>query len=360
MTSRAPLATVCVLGLLGCGPEPVPEVNRVNLAVQGDNGVSLNGTTFGGLTMSGAYEESWTVGGNPFVFPTGPFNPSNPFDPVAGVGPNGPALDGLQLSHLGSIVIDEDVDVADVLGAELEGEIVGDASDVMLKIAGVAAGAPPNDDILYYIVYIADGLGWSPLCGMDSGGQPVPAIAVPGVWNHEKIGKAHGGEWKNDKKQFSFACRGSSIAKCVEIGYKPWVEPKSRDGEIVRRKKRDLDKENHLQACVRMLRADYCGDGVPWTVNGRRVEFWDTMQMYSEDMNWTFEAAWGPKGAECLATPRVAFERMATKLEDGMPKCVKRRLHNFEQKSECMESGKSFRQLYDRHKLIFSSFETQL
>ena len=28
---------------------------------------------------------------------------------------------------------------------------------------------------------------------------------------------------------------------------------------------------DHHQACVRMVRADYCGDGRSWTVNGRRV-----------------------------------------------------------------------------------------
>ncbi|MEO1234957.1 MAG: ADYC domain-containing protein [Myxococcota bacterium] len=129
-------------------------------------------------------------------------------------------------------------------------------------------------------------------------------------------GTQTGGLWSNSGQHFSFACRGSSIAKCMEAGYKPWVSPNSADGQIAYRGKEVADQPNHLQACVRMLRADYCGDGTSHTIDGRKVEFWDSMGVHKNTRGWKLEATWGPEGMLwTTGSPRVLFE------DEPLPAC---------------------------------------
>jgi hypothetical protein len=83
----------------------------------------------------------------------------------------------------------------------------------------------------------------------------------------------------------------------VRLGYKPWKN--SRDGVSL--------WELH-QACTRMLRADYCGDGTPHTRDGTRVEVYDTMGIQSPepDSGLSFEAGWRADGAVCVRKVRIA------------------------------------------------------
>ena len=48
---------------------------------------------------------------------------------------------------------------------------------------------------------------------------------------------------------------------------------------------------------VRMIRADYCGDGTSWTVNGRTIDLYDGLGINVDTSAWTFEAEWTPSGA---------------------------------------------------------------
>ena len=61
-------------------------------------------------------------------------------------------------------------------------------------------------------------------------------------------------------------------------------------------------------ACVRMVRADYCGDGRPHTVDGTWIDIWDGLGIQTRDERdghpEVFEAAWSPGGAAYLHTPR--------------------------------------------------------
>ena len=60
-------------------------------------------------------------------------------------------------------------------------------------------------------------------------------------------------------------------------------------------------------ACVRMVRADYCGDGTPHTRNGTKINFWDNSGVLADDPwpGMRFEAAWSPQGAVCVARTRL-------------------------------------------------------
>ena len=59
-------------------------------------------------------------------------------------------------------------------------------------------------------------------------------------------------------------------------------------------------------ACVRMVRADYCGNGSPHTVPGVTIQMYDRAGVHAApDTEYgAFEAVWGPEGAVCLARAR--------------------------------------------------------
>ncbi len=90
---------------------------------------------------------------------------------------------------------------------------------------------------------------------------------------------------------FTYSCMRGVIAKCVEWGYAPWRVGAPRHA-----------------ACTRLARADYCGDGNPWTVDGTAVGLNDTLGVstFASGDGFTFEAAWGPGGAVCVNETRYA------------------------------------------------------
>jgi hypothetical protein len=62
------------------------------------------------------------------------------------------------------------------------------------------------------------------------------------------------------------------------------------------------------QACTRMARADYCGNGQSHTHENTAIDFYDRFGI-AELGKWApgsapFEAAWAPDGATCLAHTR--------------------------------------------------------
>ncbi|WNG28590.1 hypothetical protein F0U62_34745 [Cystobacter fuscus] len=135
---------------------------------------------------------------------------------------------------------------------------------------------------------------WENPC-MATGSVSTPrALAVPGVWDARGARQEVAGK-------FTFACEAGAIAKCVEWGYKPWAE---KDGKSL--------ADIH-QACTRMARADYCGDGNNHTRDGNPIDVYDerkvmTRSTVSSEL-WdvrrgSFEAAWSAEGASCLSHTR--------------------------------------------------------
>ncbi len=127
-----------------------------------------------------------------------------------------------------------------------------------------------------------------PYCARDAEGRAA-AIAVRGSWDAR-------GDFHDEPNLVTFACTNGAIAKCVRFGYKPWKD-------VAGTSLRPL----HL-ACVRMVRADYCGDGVAHTREGTRVDLWDDVGIHPpselDPAAEVFEAAWSAAGAEYLAVPR--------------------------------------------------------
>jgi hypothetical protein len=63
----------------------------------------------------------------------------------------------------------------------------------------------------------------------------------------------------------------------------------------------------YYQACVRLVRADYCGDGIGHTRDNTPIDIFDTIGIQRDEPapDMTFEAAWGPQGAVCVRHTRL-------------------------------------------------------
>ena len=124
--------------------------------------------------------------------------------------------------------------------------------------------------------------GWTgdktPLC-YDGQGNPTQALILPGEWDQET-----GDRLSYSATSLTAACRQGALAKCAEWGYRPGLMP------------------NTHQTCLRMVRADYDGSGVPHTLNGTEINVGDVygINYQASEPGLMKEAEWGPNGAICL------------------------------------------------------------
>jgi hypothetical protein len=154
-----------------------------------------------------------------------------------------------------------------------------------------------------------------------------------GAWSNacvpDKKGAAHGfplagkrnerGDYLPTPGEFEIACTSGAVGKCVVFGYRPWKSP---------------ELANMHEACTRMVRADYCGDGKGHTRDGTPIDVFDRVgiQLDEPRAGMTFEAGWGPDGATCLAHTRVPD---VAKLPDIAAECPERLAHALG--AECSE-----------------------
>ncbi|HET7504565.1 MAG TPA: ADYC domain-containing protein [Kofleriaceae bacterium] len=235
------------------------------------NGTSLNGTSLYGTSLTGIA----LLG-------------SNPNGGSLGVAATGAPLSG-----------------ADVVGSTWPGHLA-DGSPVVLRIDGAIQGKGANADVWSYLVSASVDDTWHALCPPSAAGEPVYADSVRGTWNVAQ-GVPGGGSYDPDAPEFTLACRGSSIAKCVELGYKPWS-----------------GYARELAACVRALRADYCGDGTPYTVDGTLIDLYDDAGILSDSLAWNPEAEWTPDGATCISrTTETRFWQVASERPWCFPHALK-------------------------------------
>ncbi len=232
-----------------CAAPPAEDVTVQGL--KSLNGKSLNGTSLNGTSLNGKS--------------------------LNGTSLNGVSLEGapLDLSVVGSTW-------------------VGTASNgvtVPLRIDAATSSGTLN----FYTVSYQTSTGWSPLC-VDATGLPVAAIAVPGTWDATA-------SYAASSTSFTFACRFKSIAKCVEMGYVPWI-----------------GYADYMAGCVRLLRADYCGTGVSYTADGTLINLYDSAGIQLDTEMWGAEAEWTPAGARCV---NVGNSRFANVAPSQAPPCFK-------------------------------------
>ena len=177
-----------------------------------------------------------------------------------------------------------------------------------LKIESISPDPqdPEQELSLYTVLYQqADG-HWQNLCQSDLEGVS-KAIPLSGRWNET-------GHYIDDAS-LTFACSNGAIAKCVRWGYKPW---KNVQG---------LSLRGHHQACIRMVRADYCGNGNSHTRVGTPIDIYDPMKINQQNSQsgMVFEAAWGIDGALYLNRPR--FQSVIAQLQQECPEKLAKMMH---------------------------------
>ena len=247
-----PLATFLLLASTGCvmdiGDDPPNIVSSVGQDVTANNGTSLNGTSLNGTSLNGSTLGSVAVSGKNAAGAT--INAATTGSPpwtgstLVGSTWTGTASNGVALN---------------------------------LRIDSATQGTAPNTDLWYYGVSYQTTAGWSPLCGLDGASQPIKAGTVIGTWD------ATNANYQTSSTKFSVVCQGKSIEKCIEMGYKTFK-----------------NYTNQMQSCIRMLRADYCGTGTSYTVDGTLINVYDNVGIQADTQTWTMEAAWATNGATCI------------------------------------------------------------
>jgi hypothetical protein len=148
---------------------------------------------------------------------------------------------------------------------------------------------------------IAGSKEWAPLCKPGADGRAL-GFPLPGATPTDDETAASAGE-------FSITCTAGARGKCVMLGYRPWAV--AANGESLR---------PYFAACVRMMRADYCGDGRPHTRPGVQVDMWDRAGVQAPQTGLPFEAAWGPEGAICMKRSRVADAATLANVQKDCPR----------------------------------------
>jgi pentapeptide MXKDX repeat protein len=286
-TKTVGVALLASLAITGCAFDEVDdEIGSDQSEIIAGNGMSLNGMSLNGMSINGMSLNGMSINGMSINGMS-----------LNGMSLNGMSINGSQLA--GTTSGGQPVSGSGLVGATLAG-LLSDGGSLTLRITSAQTLAAPNKQVWAYGLEAQTDTGWQPLCGTQEG-VPVLAIPLTGLWNYAS-GVAGGGSWSASGNAFTFGCRGTALAKCVELGYKP---TSSVGGTSLR---------HHHQACTRMLRADYCGDGTSWTTDGTPVNLYDALGIQSDAAAWLVDAEWTPNGAVCTNNIRD--------FQPGSPSCV--------------------------------------
>ncbi|OJH36803.1 hypothetical protein BON30_30310 [Cystobacter ferrugineus] len=196
-----------------------------------------------------------------------------------------------------------------LVGTVLRG-VSSDGQPVEVAVCG-AEPSPGDSELVWYRIEAWNPVAqqWENPC-VASNQIPDPRVlAVRGVWDGS-------GAHQEVAGRFTLACENGVITKCIRWGYKPWA---SHNGQPL--------AELH-QACTRMARADYCGNGQNHTRQDTAIDMYDRLGVLARTTErsaaWdperaSFEAAWAADGASCLARTR---DRRA--LETVLRECPER------------------------------------
>ncbi|HEY8206614.1 MAG TPA: ADYC domain-containing protein [Myxococcaceae bacterium] len=276
--------------LTGCGPAPGPEVEADSPLPMSVS--ELNGTSVapGAPSLTGCFLTD-SVAGEPMLMGcsnNGPLLGSTlAFVSLESItAPDGSAVDvaALQGSHLTGRVNGVQIGSEAFVGARFNATVT-DGSQMRLQLDGAVPGhSGSQEGVWRYDFSYLDSMGqWKPLCDKTHDG----AVVVSGRWDYHQGARGDGSK-TDDRRVFTIGCQGSAIEKCIVAGYEPWA---SAGG---------VSLDAYHQACVRMMRADYCGDGVSHTTRGRQVNLYDTLGLEVDGKPWVKEAEWTASGARCL------------------------------------------------------------
>ena len=165
-----------------------------------------------------------------------------------------------------------------------------------------------GDIVLHRLLVAESPDNWVDLCDPDPSGARW-AFPLRGQWDSEGRRVSESG--------FTLICASGAIGKCVRFGYKPWKT--TGDGASL---------ALYHAACVRAVRADYCGTGGT-TRDGQPIDIYDTLGIQHRDPGRSdaampFEAAFSQAGAVCVAHPRVPENMTLDALAAACPRLAGR------------------------------------
>lgn len=185
--------------------------------------------------------------------------------------------------------------VGTVLVLERDGQPIANLMIASVeKVPRWAAGAPSAQ--AYGLVYV-DGAAVRNVCG---GAIDDPEAALALVLGGETYDLATKEVNPGQTGWFSVGCAGSAAAKLSLLGY----GPQSSKTTVEQR-----------QATLKMITADYCGDGTSYTENGTPL-LWENVSgtVDLEAAPGAIEAVWTAEGALCLDATRIADADVACSL----------------------------------------------
>lgn len=188
----------------------------------------------------------------------------------------------------------------DLVGATLDIAVAGTHVEVTIKSVEEDKHAIGGRVLLHHFL-LKDAAGRVvDLCTPDADGRSL-GFPVP---------DGHGG--------FDLTCTSGAVGKCVRWGYRPWEEQPDGPPLVALH-----------EACVRMTRADYGGDGQATTQAGTVIYWCDRFGVHPCGADtiptaFAFEAAWGRDGAVCVAHPRVAENVSLERLAERYPRLKSR------------------------------------
>lgn len=176
----------------------------------------------------------------------------------------------------------------DFIGARMDAvDVGGNPLQVTIKDITLDPQDPSGQISLYSLLTYNPATGSSQdACDPDGDGVR-QAIPVAGTWDPS-------GAHADSATNFTFGCTSGVIAKCVRWGYKPWQSVGQQSLAL------------YHQACTRLARADYCGDGQSHTEEGTLVDVYDDLKVLTPVANsgLIFDAAWTTGGAYCIQKER--------------------------------------------------------
>jgi len=269
-----PACTLSDASSFGSSTQYGESLNGESLNGESLNGESLNGESLNGESLNGPNNGNFTQ-----------------YTLLDSATLNGRAFDSITLeaSVFTGMIGNVRFTGSHIAGTHFDA-VRGDGSLVTLRITSAVAPTAPSTAWTYYVDYLETDGQWYPTC--KSSGTLLRSVALNGRWDHN-LGTPTGGSHIDDPTKFTFACdKLGAIAKCVlTLGYEPWTTTAN-----------GVSLAPFHQACSRMLRADYCGDGTSYTTNGRLLNLYDDIGIQDDADTWAVEAEWTAAGARCVTS----------------------------------------------------------
>lgn len=149
--------------------------------------------------------------------------------------------------------------------------------------------------------------------------------------------------------RFSVSCVSGVEGKCLRWGYLPWRKAPIGGASLA----------PYYESCIRMARADYCGDDQPTTRDGTGIDIYDRVgvQQPTPDLkDFHFEAGWGTRGAVCVHHARIADNLLLSALPGTCPRLSAEVIGDVCDEARATELGAL---LYNRSKISVAAAESR-